>query len=39
MPNAAISNGDLGLIATINYIERTPSEFKKLFERAGFRLP
>ncbi|KAK4653881.1 hypothetical protein QC762_511060 [Podospora pseudocomata] len=31
-------NRDIGLMATINGIERTPSEFKALFEEAGLRL-
>jgi len=31
-------NRDMGLMATINGIERTPSEFKALFEQAGLRL-
>ncbi|KAI1367012.1 S-adenosyl-L-methionine-dependent methyltransferase [Xylaria arbuscula] len=31
-------NRDVGLMATINGIERTPSEFKELFEKAGLRL-
>jgi hypothetical protein len=29
---------DIALMATINGIERTPSEFKALFERAGLKL-
>ncbi|KAI1760579.1 S-adenosyl-L-methionine-dependent methyltransferase [Hypoxylon sp. FL1150] len=31
-------NRDLGLMATMNGIERTPAEFKELFEKAGLRL-
>ncbi|KAI2622395.1 S-adenosyl-L-methionine-dependent methyltransferase [Hypoxylon sp. NC1633] len=31
-------NRDVALMATINGIERTPAEFKALFERAGLRL-
>ncbi|KAI1779177.1 S-adenosyl-L-methionine-dependent methyltransferase [Hypoxylon cercidicola] len=31
-------NRDLGLMATMNGIERTPAELKELFEKAGLRL-
>ncbi|GKZ28708.1 hypothetical protein AbraIFM66950_011775 [Aspergillus brasiliensis] len=31
-------NRDLGLMSTINGIERTPAQFKDLFERAGLKL-
>lgn len=33
-----VHNRDLGLMATLNGIERTPAEFKKLIARAGLRL-
>jgi len=31
-------NRDIALMATLNGIERTPAEFKVLFEKAGLRL-
>ncbi|KAL9615670.1 MAG: hypothetical protein Q9204_008699 [Flavoplaca sp. TL-2023a] len=31
-------NRDLGLMSTINGMERTPAHFKELFEQAGLRL-
>lgn len=31
-------NRDLGLMATMNGIERTPAQFKSLVEKAGLRL-